>query len=80
MGIFLIAVILGAGLGFTVGMIAGGRIAGGKVVKVEAPYAYVEGGTPGCAGAIKQLAIAAAGTVIGGICGAVGGLILEAIL
>jgi hypothetical protein len=76
MGTWVIVILAGAGIGFTVGMIAGGRIAGGRVVKVEAPYAYIEGGTPGCAGVVKQLAIALLGTVLGAVMGGVCGLIV----
>jgi len=67
---FLLPVAAGAAIGFVIGMLVGGRIAGGKVVDIKPPYAYVEGGTPGCAGVLKQLGIALLGTMLGALLGA----------
>jgi hypothetical protein len=76
----LLCIPIGAFIGFAIGMILGGAKAGGKVVDVQAPYVVVEGGDRGCSGAMKQLGIAAIGTIIGALIGGVGTVMLSAAL
>lgn len=71
---FVIAILVGAGVGFTVGMIVGGRIAGGKAITVGAPYA--ESGSRGWVGALKQISIALLATLLGAVLGGLVGTVL----
>jgi len=58
-------VIAGAVIGFIVGMLVGGRVAGGKVTAIKPPYLEVEGRRGGFSGCLLQLGIAVVGAAVG---------------